>query len=681
MRVQLSTPSALGAAVFACSLTLVSIASAQFELTGTYVQYVGTASTGSIINALGHSMQYSESGSMPFTCDLYQPGSPVETFTVEYDNGGGPVGLTNRSGTADIPSAAPGTMAGDTITWTGEYTGTGIRFAIQQDLQLTPDQRFAKLSVTITNTGTSAINNLYYLRNGDPDFGSCGIGTDYATANDVRRQPPTDTSALVTMVAGDGTTPERTVALGLGSPDARARVTATGFENTDASGEWLAPVDPDGASGDIGVDITFQLGTIAAGASTTMDIYYVWGPDVATVESRFDSAGTSTTPCMGIPEGGACTGAGGRAGLCRTGRCCAGCWTGTSCQAGTTAATCGVGGALCASCTDTNQCTLDVCTAGVCSNPNAPMGAACDDGMFCTNPDTCNGSGTCTSVTRVCNDGLTCTADSCDETTDRCATMVTAGCAIAGLCVPDGMGNPGNTCEVCNPATSTSTWSAVAAGTSCGPPSCTSGRLTPEPTCDASRRCTSGASTVCATLRCSSPTMCEAPCTTDAECAADQFCNGSMCLPKRMPGNPCMRVEQCASGFCTDGTCCMTACAGTCETCNLFGMRGSCAPYTAGTDPEMECADPASCDGTGMCSMGATRDAGPGGADAGADVDAGGGGGGGDAAVAGADAGTRARAADSGCGCSIPRPRTSAPGLVLTGLVALGLTTRRRRRR
>ena len=678
----LSNGSAARVRAFSCALVVLSVApaaSAQFELTGTYIQYAGTSATGSLINSAAHSMQYSESGAMPFTCDLYQPGSPVSTFTVEYDNGGGAVTLTNTSGFAAISSAAPGTMVGDTITWTGEYSATGIQFAIQQDLQLTPDERFAKMTVTITNTGTSAINNLYYLRNGDPDFGSCNIGSSFNTDNDVVRQPPTDTSALVTMVAGDGTTPDRTVTLGIGSPDDRARVTATGFDNTDASGEWLAPVDPDGTSGDIGVDISFQLGSLAGGASTTFDIYYVWGPDVATVESRFDSAGTVTTPCTGIPEGGACVGRGGAAGLCRTGRCCAGCWTGTSCQAGTAAATCGVGGALCASCVDTNQCTLDVCTAGVCSNPNAPLGAACDDGMFCTNPDTCNGTGTCASVARVCNDGLTCTADTCNEMTDRCTTMVTTGCAIAGLCVADGMANPGNTCEACNAAMSTLTWSAVPAGTTCGTTSCTSGRLTPEPTCDAMRRCTSGVSSLCPTRRCASLTACEAPCTGDGDCPMDQFCNGMMCVPKLMPGNPCMRVEQCARGFCTDGTCCMSACGGTCETCNLFGMRGMCAPYSAGTDPEMECADPTSCNGAGVCSMTAPRDAGPGGTDAGPPGADAGPSGGSDGSTGGTDAGTRRTATDSGCGCTVPSASRSTVPVCLLALLALIAAIRRRR--
>ena len=53
------------------------------ELTGTYIRYLGTRANGSLINSATHSMQYTETGSTPYSCDVFYPGSPYEGFTVE----------------------------------------------------------------------------------------------------------------------------------------------------------------------------------------------------------------------------------------------------------------------------------------------------------------------------------------------------------------------------------------------------------------------------------------------------------------------------------------------------------------------------------------------------------------------------------------------------------------------
>ena len=42
------------------------------------------------------------------------------------------------------------------------------------------------------------------------------------------------------------------------------------------------------------------------------------------------------------------------------------------------------------------------------------------------------------------------------------------GCSIGGVVYPSGAANPGNPCQSCNPATSTTAWSNLASGTACG---------------------------------------------------------------------------------------------------------------------------------------------------------------------------------------------------------------------
>lgn len=70
-----------------------------------------------------------------------------------------------------------------------------------------------------------------------------------------------------------------------------------------------------------------------------------------------------------------------------------------------------------------------------------------------------------------------------------------------------------------------------------------------------------------------------------------------------LPGDRCDGNQSCASGFCSDGVCCATACNGVCETCNQPQAMGTCTPLNAGLDPDNECAPEAatSCGRTGVC--------------------------------------------------------------------------------
>lgn len=74
---------------------------------------------------------------------------------------------------------------------------------------------------------------------------------------------------------------------------------------------------------------------------------------------------------------------------------------------------------------DGNVCTHDFCSAGAESHPVKANGTGCSDGNLCTQTDTCQ-SGTCTAGTALtCNDGDSCTTDSCNAQT---------GCVFTGSC-------------------------------------------------------------------------------------------------------------------------------------------------------------------------------------------------------------------------------------------------------
>ncbi|MCS6796973.1 MAG: hypothetical protein NZ898_00300 [Myxococcota bacterium] len=427
----------------------VPAAHAQVELTGTYVRYFAVNRNGTFVTSDGRSTMYGETAGGTTSCDFFYPGAPVEGFTIEL--GSPDARLTNGGPFLDGSVAAVfgPTLEGRSIRWRGRGSVSGRSIEIDQVVSYEPDDRFVRVQVTITNTGTSTIPELYYLRNADPDHGSCPGGPGPSTANDVRRQPPGSESALVTAAVSL----PAPVVLGIGSHDPRARVHAGGFENTDASGQWNAPEDPEGAEGDVGVDIVFRETSLAAGASTTFEWLYVFGTTVADVETRFDELGFPAAPCTGRPEGSSCTTTRGLSGICRAGRCCTGCWTGSRCVAGTRADSCGRAGAMCRSCADGDACTSDVCTAGTCSNPHAPSGTACDDGLFCTATDRCDGRGRCVGSGDRCDDLESCTTDRCDETMDRCTNSPLADLTACMVRAESGVCRSGRCCVGCWDAT------------------------------------------------------------------------------------------------------------------------------------------------------------------------------------------------------------------------------------
>ncbi|MEM7586183.1 MAG: S8 family serine peptidase [Acidobacteriota bacterium] len=87
------------------------------------------------------------------------------------------------------------------------------------------------------------------------------------------------------------------------------------------------------------------------------------------------------------------------------------CNTGTgACEAGTPP-----------SCGDGISCTVDSCNESTDSCDNAPQDSLCDNGLFCDGSETCSATLGCEAGTPPsCGDGISCTVDSCNESTDAC---------------------------------------------------------------------------------------------------------------------------------------------------------------------------------------------------------------------------------------------------------------------
>ncbi len=87
----------------------------------------------------------------------------------------------------------------------------------------------------------------------------------------------------------------------------------------------------------------------------------------------------------------------------------------------------------------------------------------------------------------------------------------------------------------------------------------------------------------------------------DCACGEGFACVDGNCAPLTANGESCGADGDCASGFCTDGVCCATACDGLCESCGLAASKGTCTPIAINTDPADECGTCKVCNGAGAC--------------------------------------------------------------------------------
>jgi hypothetical protein len=213
-------------------------------------------------------------GTPKYIGDFFVPGTPYEAFSVKmngtlYENAGSAAGTI------------PGTVTGfsdDGTTASIEWTGNKNNLQIRQITSVGKNSSFILIRVYIKNTGSSAINNIYYTRSVDPDNEVDQVGSAaYTTINKVENQNPNSTSTA--LVSGKGQTYGSY--LGLGSRDCRARVAIMSSFSSDGesifNGNGLVALSAQGSTNtaDDAIAVAFKLGTLAAGDSTTLAMAYV----------------------------------------------------------------------------------------------------------------------------------------------------------------------------------------------------------------------------------------------------------------------------------------------------------------------------------------------------------------------------------------------------------------------
>src|SRR5262245_21392129 len=175
-----------------------------------------------------------------------------------------------------------------------------------------------------------------------------------------------------------------------------------------------------------------------------------------------------------------------------------------------------------------------------------------------------------------------CTADSCNEGTDRCDhTPGGTGCYIDGECWGAFTINPSNVCQSCNPLMSNTGWSPRTLGIMCGTASCTGGpgsaTIDDGGRCDVDGNCAPSEPRLCPQGVCYTNTLCASGCMVGKyEPARACSCASRSCVPRAATGGRCGIDSDCMSNPCSDNRCCDTACGELCDSCDLDGFEGTC---------------------------------------------------------------------------------------------------------
>ena len=212
-------------------------------------------------------------------------------------------------------------------------------------------------------------------------------------------------------------------------------------------------------------------------------------------------------------------------------------------------------------CDDKITCTFDACSEALKGCTHTPESTACDDGMFCNGPETCNAQVGCQSGSPPsCDDNRSCTQDTCSEAIKFCLhTAVDAACDDGLFC---------NGVETCNAAAPAPTGCSVGLpilcasdGISCTVDACTETAKACEHLPD-NQLCPSGQFCVLLQNGCTAGT----PCLNGVQCQDGNLCNGvEVCtLGICRPGTPvdCSDGVSCTVDACTPGT---GACSHTAE--------------------------------------------------------------------------------------------------------------------
>ena len=284
----------------------------------------GSATTNTSSNYLGFVADAARDGwavgTPPFWGDFYLPGSPQEGWGIAAEGIERDAYIPNfqtspTTGYSTYGSFGPTTkMSGTNIGYSNSggisraiWKGTdsvGVSdldstISIRQTTKLDTDKLYFTVNVVLVNTGTSPLNNIYYIRTVDPDNEETREGASaFTTDNSITYQLPNPTNRVLVSAVGvtAGVSPH--AYLGLGTKDCRAKCTI--FDAGLAPSYTLASIFAETTPytytvgthyiSDVGIGLVFNIGTLGPGDSTELTYCYILN------QAYIDSALDATSP-------------------------------------------------------------------------------------------------------------------------------------------------------------------------------------------------------------------------------------------------------------------------------------------------------------------------------------------------------------------------------------------------
>ena len=205
--------------------------------------------------------------------DYFLPGSPEEGWGLTING----TNYNNNMVCAEnnIPGsfiAYNNTPTEVSATWQGSIAG----LSITARTYIPVNSVYFVTEVTLVNTSANPINNIYYMRNVDPDHGVNTPGSSgYTTNNTIVYQNPNSCNRSLV----SATTISTNHYLGLGSIDSRSKVIYGGFSNRNAQAIWngtgFTSTQGSSASADAAVAIAFNVGNLAPNGTAKFAYAYI----------------------------------------------------------------------------------------------------------------------------------------------------------------------------------------------------------------------------------------------------------------------------------------------------------------------------------------------------------------------------------------------------------------------
>ncbi|HQQ32628.1 MAG TPA: DUF4347 domain-containing protein, partial [Methylophilus sp.] len=208
--------------------------------------------------------------------DFILPGSPVDEWGI---NIGGST-LTNSTALGNSISGSLGATTDNGMTQSTYWNGAASGLSILNSYSVGKNDLYIDVTVTLTNTTGSALNDIYYYRSTDPD-NNYYSNSDFFTTNTILSQG--DDGSGVALVSGTQPDGSYMALMGFGSNARVAYGNFSGINPIDAYNGLNGHFTSGSAYDDVAISLVYKINSLAAGESVTLNMRYVFDDQHAPV--------------------------------------------------------------------------------------------------------------------------------------------------------------------------------------------------------------------------------------------------------------------------------------------------------------------------------------------------------------------------------------------------------------